>query len=297
MTGNIFDIKSFAVHDGPGIRTTFFLKGCSLRCQWCHNPEGMSEKPQLGFFAHLCTNCRACQKVCPQNAHFWRHENHLWDIARCKGCGRCTEVCHFEALKWYGRAISVEEAVEISLRDRLFYRNSDGGVTVSGGEPLLQARFVRLFFQTLKTQGIATAVDTCGNVEWKAFEEVLPWTDIFLYDCKAVSTALHQEGTGCGNEKIIFNLKKLDSCNKVIEIRVPLIPGFNDSEKELRGIADLLASLQTIRMVKILPYHSFGRTKAQAVGVPMTDFSECTEENLQQAINIFLEYGLTVQKG
>ena len=227
--GLLLDVKRFAVHDGPGIRTTLFLKGCPLKCIWCHNPEGISRVPELAYYAHKCIHCGECVTVCPRNAHQLREGKHVFLPENCIACGACEPRCLGEALRLFGKKISVGEAVETVLEDRLFYVESGGGVTLSGGEPLLQSAFCRDFLSEMKKEGIHTAVDTCGFVNWDAFQCVLPVTDMFLFDVKHTDSAAHRKLTGQGNELILENLRKLSEMKARIEVRMPLVPGCNDS--------------------------------------------------------------------
>ena len=210
MNATLVDIKRFAVHDGPGIRTTLFLKGCPLRCLWCHNPESVRPEPELGLPTRRCTVCGRCASACPNGAHLFIGGTHRIDRIRCTACGKCVSACLNDALILYGRSISPQEAARAALEDRAFYRHSGGGVTVSGGEPLLQPEFCAELFQLLHREGVSCAVDTCGCVPWSAFETVLPVTDLFLYDLKEIDPETHRRATGVSNSRILENLRKLD---------------------------------------------------------------------------------------
>lgn len=266
IVGTVMDMKRFAVHDGPGIRTTFFLKGCSLRCIWCHNPEGISPKGQLAYYPHKCIQCGMCVKTCPAGAHLIGAEGHVFDRKRCLGCGACETVCLGNALKFYGREISAEKVIEIALEDRVFYEESGGGVTLSGGEPLLQADFCAAVAAGLKQHGVGTAIDTCGCVEWEAFERLLPVAEMFLFDLKHISPQAHKQLTGQENHRIIQNLTRLSGCGARIEIRIPLVPGCNDDPETIDGMGQLLGGLN-IEKVRVLPYHSLARSKYASLGM------------------------------
>ena len=203
MTGIFLDIKRFAVHDGPGIRTTIFLKGCPLRCRWCHNPESISPKPEIGLLQHKCIACGACVESCPVKAHSFSGGKHLFDRSKCNTCGKCVETCYPEALEYYGQKISVDEAVAAILEDKIFYDNSGGGATFSGGEPLLQIEFCTGVFKILRNEGVHCAIDTSGAVKWDKFETVLPYTDMFLYDLKHVDEERHLQHIGSSNRLIL----------------------------------------------------------------------------------------------
>ena len=232
MKALISDIKRFAVHDGDGIRTTVFFKGCPLKCVWCHNPEGIDFKPQLALYKNKCTLCGNCVKMCPVSAHIISETDHKLEREKCVACGKCEENCFYDALKLYGREMSVSELMPILLEDIDFYENSGGGVTLSGGECLMQAEFCAELLKKLKENNIHTAVDTCGFVSKEAFDKVMPYTDIFLYDLKAFDEEVHIKCTGQSNEVILENLKYLDGCGKKIEIRIPYVPGFNNDQIE-----------------------------------------------------------------
>lgn len=266
MQAMITDIKRFAVHDGNGIRTTVFFKGCPLRCRWCHNPETLSAQPQLAFYSHKCTTCHTCADLCA--GHSFDQGTHTINRHLCTVCGKCAACCPQDACEVLGKAVSVEEIIPILLRDRLFYDESGGGVTLSGGECLLQADFCAALLSQLKKEGIHTAVDTCGYVPREAINQVLPFTDCFLYDIKAFSEEVHQRCTGKSNRLIIDNLRYLDSCHVPVEIRIPYVPGRNDDQIE--PIGRFLTSLSCITAVKILPYHNYAASKYLALAMENT---------------------------
>lgn len=270
VKGIIFDIKRFAVHDGPGIRTTLFLKGCPLRCCWCHNPEGLIQEPQLAYYSHKCINCGECVTVCPTGAHDVADRKHIFLREKCTACGQCEATCLGKALKLYGCEISVETAVEMVLDDKAFYKKSGGGCTLSGGEPLLQAEFCVEVFKVLKSKDIHCAIDTCGSVGWDCFEKVLPYTDMFLFDLKQIDAQSHIEYVGRSNKLILENLRKLSQQNVSIEIRIPVIPGFNSDKKSIAAFGEFLSGLDNITTVKLLAYHDLARSKFTALGLDDT---------------------------
>ena len=261
MTGRIFEIKRFAVHDGPGIRTTVFFKGCPLKCLWCHNPEGISFAPQTAFYKHKCIGCGDCKKA---------------DFAGCLSDARIL----------YGEDVTVDELLPRLLEDREFFESS-GGITLSGGECLMQADFCAALLKALKEEGIHTAVDTCGFVPRAALDKVIPYTDIFLYDIKAFDEDVHIQCTGKSNLQILENLQYLDAQGKVIEVRIPFVPGYNDDQIE--KIAEFLKPLKNVKAVKVLPYHNYAGSKYEALGTENTlpDILP-TEEEIQAAQKLFL---------
>jgi len=269
MPGRVLDLKRLSVHDGPGLRTTAFLKGCPLNCRWCHNPESVSPEPEIGFAKRKCIGCGKCAQVCPTGAHLFRDGVHLLDRARCTACGRCVVACLPGALEYYGRELSAAEVAAAVLEDRTFYATSGGGCTLSGGEPLWQAEFCAAVFRLLRPEGIHCAVDTSGAVPWASFEIVLPHTDLFLYDVKHTDDQLHREHTGSPARPILDNLRRLSECGVPIEIRIPTIPGFNTDEASMAAIGELLGGLPHITAVRLLPYH-LARSKYETVGRPDT---------------------------
>ncbi|NLF31571.1 MAG: glycyl-radical enzyme activating protein [Planctomycetes bacterium] len=267
-TVSLFEARRFAVHDGPGVRTVLFFKGCPLRCRWCHNPEGMDTRPQVAYHSHKCLHCGQCAAACPQGAHVLAGGRHVFDRRACVACGACEEACLGRALKLLGRPSTVEQARALILADRDFYRDG-GGATLSGGEPLLHATFCAELLRRLKADGIHCAVDTCGAVGWECFEEVLPWTDLVLYDLKGVDEERHRRQTGRSNRLILENLDRLTGRKVPVEIRVPVVPGFNDDPGSIDAIGAVLRGRANVTAVRLLPYHR-ARSKYDAIGLADT---------------------------
>lgn len=265
MKARIFEIKRFAVHDGDGIRTTVFFKGCPLKCRWCHNPEGIGFAPEIAYYAHKCISCGECLSVCPSGAHSITDSRHLFDRSKCISCGKCAEVCLGDALTFYGRETTVDELLPLLLEDKDFYESSGGGVTLSGGECLSQSEFCVELLRRLKENGINTAVDTCGLTSRDALDRVIPFTDVFLYDIKAFDESAHILCTGVSNKLIIDNLRYLDSLGKDIEIRIPYVPDHNSDQIEKIGM--LLSELTHITKIRVLPYHNYAGTKYGALNM------------------------------
>ncbi|MGL4736334.1 MAG: glycyl-radical enzyme activating protein, partial [Cellulosilyticaceae bacterium] len=239
--GMLFDIQRFSIHDGPGIRTTVFLKGCTLRCFWCHNPESINPKPQLMVFRNKCIGCKACIQICPMNAHYMKADQKVFERERCNQCGKCASVCYSGALELSGKWVGVSEIIDEVEKDKRFYENSGGGVTFSGGEPLMQKEFLKELLKESKVRGLHTAVETAGNVAWEAFEMILPYTDLFLYDLKVMNPVVHKEVVGADNRNCLSHLQKLMSQKIKLCIRVPVITGVNDTKESMVEIRDFVA--------------------------------------------------------
>ena len=286
----IFDIKHFAVHDGPGIRTTLFLKGCPLKCVWCHNPESISPKPQLSFLVNKCVGCRKCEEVCAHGVHIFENNSHTLIRENCVSCGKCEKACYAGAITLYGKDATLAEVVNELVEDAEFYGDK-GGVTLSGGECLSQADFCAELLAELKKQGIHTAVDTCGFVKKEAIDKVLPYTDLFLYDIKAFDEDVHIKCTGQSNKLILENLEYIDSLGKDIEIRIPFVPEYN--ENEIEKIAKYLRTLKSIKAVKVLPYHNYAKNKYDSLDMEDTLPDAVPEDRqIQEAREIIRKYGL-----
>ena len=260
MKADIFEIKRFAVHDGDGVRTTVFFKGCPLRCVWCHNPEGLKGGKQIAFYAHKCVSCGACA-VCDANR--FKSSVHEFDRNQCDKCGKCVDVCPVGAFELFGREIETDELAEKLTADKAFFDASGGGITLSGGECLLQYEAAADLLKAVKREGINTAVDTCGYVDRRAIDAVLPFTDTFLYDVKAVDEKTHVKCTGVGNKLILENLSYLDKAGARIEVRVPYVPGFNDAD--MVNVAGFVNGLKNVVKVRVLPYHDLAKSKYYAL--------------------------------
>ncbi len=283
--GKIFNIQRFSVHDGPGIRTTVFLKGCNLRCRWCHNPESISGQTQLQYFEEKCVGCGMCDRYCPEGITLAQLA--AGDMAACTLCGKCADVCMEEALKLTGEEKTADEVMDIVKRDLDYYENSGGGVTISGGEPLLQPDFVREILQKAKAAGIHTALDTAGNVPYGSFEKVLPYTDLVLFDIKLCDNDRHREYMGVENTRILENLGKLLEEGVDVHIRIPLMKGVNDDADNIRKTAALVGGRQNVKQVDLLPYHALGSSKSQSIGRAMEDFEAPGEAELEQLKKMF----------
>jgi pyruvate formate lyase activating enzyme len=265
QTGLIFNIQRFSVHDGPGIRTTVFMKGCPLSCLWCSNPESQAFEPELIIRDAKCTGCGSCIPHCKENAITINAKGkRKTDRTKCLSCFSCLDACKFDAIESCGRLETVENIVEEILRDKLFYKNSGGGVTVSGGEPLMQSKFVSKLLRVCKEEGLHTVIDTTGHAPWHSFQQVLPWTDLILFDIKHLSSDEHLRTTGVENQRVLENLRRVSGMTR-IWLRVPLIAGYNDSEEHILSIATLAKEIGAEK-ISLLPYHEGGRAKSQQIG-------------------------------
>lgn len=294
MRGTLFNIQRFCLHDGPGIRTTVFLKGCPLRCKWCHNPAGLSPNIQVQFLEDKCVGCAKCVSAC--DCHSLAGAEHILNRADCRKCFECVESCPSGALTVCGEVMTAEELFSVIMADKDFYED-DGGVTFSGGEPLLQADFVREVAELVRKEGYTVTVDTCGEVPWEAFETVMPVTDLFLYDIKAICPEIHKNATGVSNGRILENLHRLDAYGKDIWARIPVIPTVNAMAEEMTKIAELLESLSNIKRVTLIPYHSLGHHQYKALGyVYRFDTSlSVSDGQIAEFTEIFTERGFYVK--
>jgi len=264
--GMIFDIKRYAIHDGPGIRTTLFLKGCPLGCPWCQNPEGKSPEPELIWRGRHCLGCEDCLKACPQGALSLAGNGLAIDRTLCNVCGDCVSLCPSGALEMIGRRITVEEAMAEIEKDRVFYEESGGGATFSGGEPFLQPGFLADILRACRRSGIATAVDTSGYVRKDVLTGMVDEIDLLLWDLKIMDDMKHRRLTGVSNSMILENLKAVAGVNKPTIVRFSLVPGINDDEANVKALGEFVSSTGGLSRVDILPYHKAGLGKAERLG-------------------------------
>jgi pyruvate formate lyase activating enzyme len=287
--GFVFNIQRFSVHDGPGLRTTVFLKGCPARCPWCHNPESQSHAPELLTFPERCIDCGTCRGVCP----------HGTDPARCTACGRCAEACPANAREIAGREMTVNDVMEVVTRDRVFYEESGGGVTFSGGEPFAQPAFLRALLVAARREGLATAVDTCGFAGRDLLLELAPFVDLFLYDLKMLDPERHLRVIGVPLAPILSNLEAIAAGASRIWLRVPIVPSFTDSESDLQALAALAASHGAIRQISLLPYHATGMGKFRRLhkDYELAHISPPDRERMEHIAGLFRARGLDARIG
>ena len=264
--GIVFNIQQFCVNDGPGIRTTVFLKGCPLRCAWCHNPESHKRAAEVSYLERKCIGCGECAEACAKNAHKFDGGEHTLDREVCVSCGECVDKCPTSAIEMMGKEMSVDDVISEVLRDKVFYESSGGGITLSGGEPLMQPDFAEAILAAAKKEGIHTAIETCGYADGSVIAGIAEQVDLFLYDIKLCDSAAHKEYTGVSNERIIENLRLIDSLGKPIILRCPIIPDVNDNEGHFCGIAALADSLINLLAIEIEPYHPLGNDKHLSLG-------------------------------
>ena len=299
VTGIIFDIKKFSIHDGPGIRTTVFFKGCPLNCWWCHNPESQAPEPELVFWEGRCIRCGACLEVCDPGAIFWDGDVVSTDGEKCTLCGACAEACYAEAREIVGREMTVAQVMAEIERDVPFYDESGGGVTFSGGEPLAQRDFLLALLRACREKEIHTAVDTCGFATWETFDNIREYVGLFLYDLKLMDAAKHQKFTGVSNGLILRNLQALSQRGHDIFLRVPIIPGINDDDEEVRRIGAFAAALPRLERVDILPYHRAGVEKYGRLNevYELPETRPPSDERMAEITQMLRGFGLQVKIG
>lgn len=273
--GIVFNIQRFTIHDGPGLRTELFLKGCLMRCEWCSNPESWAPHIEVGVYKTKCIShkkCGACEEACPYpgTLQFTRGKLVSIDRSQCTNCLACYNECPSDALKQWGKAMTVEECMKEIRKDKAYYEQSGGGVTVSGGDPLVQSDFVADLFMACKQEGIQTCCESTFNVEWEEVEKILPFTDIIISDIKHMDSYIHQQRTGAGNELILENLIRLAELDQEIILRIPVIPGFNDDMENIKATADFIIDKMgnKIRTLQLLSFMRLGEEKYASLGIP-----------------------------
>jgi pyruvate formate lyase activating enzyme len=288
----VFNVQRYSLHDGPGIRTTVFLKGCPARCLWCHNPESQAFGPEVIRVETRCASCGTCEAVCPHGAP-------PPGSGLCTACGDCVEACPAGARELVGRDTAVDEVMAEVLRDRIFFQESGGGVTFSGGEPLAQLEFLRALLESARGHGLHTAVDTCGFAPREALLGLVPLVDLFLFDVKLIDDARHRELTGLPTGPILDNLRALVAAHPSVWIRVPIVPGHTDGEADVAAIAALVDELPGVRHVSLLPFHATGGAKARRLGrpAPLESLAPPPPEKMETLAGFFRERGLAVSIG
>jgi len=306
-SGIVFNIQRFSVHDGPGIRTTVFLKGCSLHCFWCHNPEGIRLKREIQFYPERCIGCGACFEVCEHGAHVMEDGVHVYVRDKCVLCGKCTDNCFSGALEMTGDEVTVDDVMQEVLADRTFYQNSGGGMTLSGGEPMLQKAFTKALLERAKAEGVHTAIETCGNYRWADLEELLPLIDMVMMDLKHMDPEVHREAVGVSNERILVIAEQLMTTDKPVWFRTPVIPTINDTPEAIGAIAAFVRRLTDIReaqdngapppMLDLLRFHRLAGDKYRSLGL---DYKAATLEApslayMDELRDLARSYGIVVK--
>lgn len=301
IKGRVFSVQGYSIHDGPGVRTTVFLNGCPLRCKWCQNPESQKLEPALFFFPEKCTGCGACVPACPERAISLENGLSKTDRTLCCACGSCAKACPSKARELVGEEKSAGELLERICRDRIFFASSGGGVTLSGGEVLSQPQFSAALLELCKTEGLHTAIETCGFGSWDSFERILDHTDLVLYDFKHMDSASHKLGTGVGNELILENAERVyHTAKKKMAARVPIIPGFNDTQENMASLASFIMNrLGAGVKVHLLPYHNLGESKKERMEQYGAQFKTDvpTDESLTFLMRPFESAGIDVVVG
>jgi pyruvate formate lyase activating enzyme len=297
MSNLVTNIQGYSIHDGPGIRTVVFLKGCGLECQWCSNPECISPQPEVGFIKNLCTKCGKCAEVCPDGALIYEEgELPRIDRERCSGCGACSSVCSYKAIVLYGEQMNADEVFDAVNRDKMFYQTSDGGVTVSGGEPLMQPQFVCDLFEKCRRADIHTCVETSGYIAESALRQVLPYTDLVLYDLKHLNSEKHRQYTGKPNDLILSNAKIVAASGVETLFRMPLIPKINDDMQNIKMTAEFLHELgnNTLR-IELMPYHRLGKGKYESLDKEfhLSEILSPEPNKIDSVKNEFADYNIT----
>ena len=300
--GFIYNIQHYCIHDGPGIRTDFFFKGCNFACPWCANPESMKASPQLSFMAHKCTQCGLCVKKCPQQA-LDQSVEHRIDVKSCTLCGTCARYCPKSCYTVYGKEYTVEELLLEAKKDQPYYQNSGGGITVTGGEPTLQHEYLELFLKACKTEGIHTAMESNVSCTQEVMDKIAPYLDLVLADVKHMDSETHKQVIGQPNRRVLSNIRHLTAdLGKDLAIRVPCIPGFNVNEENMEQLREFALEIQKtghLTMINLLPYHNLGMGKYTSLGMkyPMGEVKALSESALLPYQQMMEQAGLPVKIG
>ena len=300
IKGIVFNIQKYSIHDGPGIRTVVFLKGCPLRCEWCSNPESSQTDIEIMYNSEICMLCKQCIFVCIINALKLDEENQFININRieCDKCGKCVEICPSGALTLAGRYMTVEEVLQEVKKDTLFYRKSGGGITLSGGEPGSQPDFSEAILKSAYSMGIHTAIETCGYYSEEILKRLVKWTDIFLYDIKHIDDLKHIHGTGVSNKLILNNFRKLIESGASVIVRIPIIPEFNATKEDMRLIGQFLLEVNGFKEIHLLPYHRLGNSKVTSLGkAKKIKRKLLPEKELFDLKEVLTQFGFKVQIG
>lgn len=295
QAGIVTDIQHFSLHDGPGIRSTVFLKGCNLNCAWCHNPETISSQPEVHFTADRCIACGACMALCPTGAHLLEAGHHDWRYESCLACGRCTSECFSGAMTLIGREMTAEQVFEDVAQDVPFYANSGGGVTLSGGEPLYQLEFTRRILQLCHSAQISTAIESNLEWPWQRIESLIPLLDLIMVDVKCLDEQRHRWYTGADNSRVVQNIRQLAAQPVDVIVRTPLVAGINDNPDEAAQIADLLATLPRLLYYELLPYHPLGSGKVRGSIADRQHFAPPAVEVVQEIAHRIQQRGICVR--
>jgi pyruvate formate lyase activating enzyme len=296
VRGSTFNIQRFCTHDGPGIRTTVFVKGCPLACCWCHNPEGLERGREMAYDPARCIGCRACLEACEHGAHQMLDSGaHAYDPSNCVRCGKCVETCYAGAMEAVGDEQSAQEVVDVVLRDKPFYDNSAGGLTVSGGEPLYQVEFTAAILQLCRQAEVSTALETSCLCPWATVERFLPLVDYWMCDIKHIDAQRHRELTGADNTLILNNLRQLCASGARVLLRLPLIPGLNDQEEALLQLGAFVAELAPSEGLEVMPYHRIGTGKYGRMDkeYSLTDLPEASDDDVRRGAAVLRQAGVS----